>query len=101
MWDLRTIHKLNDASSEAYKKGWRGSVRVASVEDLDGWYAFPYYDSAIQRTVVFASNRDRIPSIKEPHLKEHLKTVLEDNGEFLLSMHSSSRYEVKLVLWFG
>jgi hypothetical protein len=101
MWDLRTLKNKNDEWVDRMAKNWRGSVQINTESDIDKMYSFPYYDPEIERKVFFASNLGELLPVPERLMGQQLKKVLTHNGSFTVSLHSSSRYEVRLVLWIG
>lgn len=101
MWDLRTLKKKNDEWVERMNREWRGTIAIKSEESVDNMYPFPYYDPTVKREVFFASNSEPLSSMPEEELKDKLKEFWKEKGAYHLSMYSASRYEVRLVIWFG
>lgn len=101
MWDLNTLKKKNDQWVDRMNREWRGTIAIKSEESVDKMYPFPYYDPTVERTVFFASNSEIITAVSEEDLKNKLKDFWKEKGEYHLSMYSASRYEVRLVIWFG
>ena len=82
-------------------KQWRGTVSIKSSENIEAMYPFPYYDPNVERDVFFATNSKVLSSVTEKELHNKLKEILKEKGAYHLSMYSASRYEVRLVIWFG
>lgn len=101
MWDLRTLKRKNDEWVERMNKQWRGTIAIKSEENVDNMHPFPYYDPTVERDVFFASNSEVLPSVTEKELKDKLKEIWKEKGAYHLSMYSASRYEVRLIIWFG
>jgi len=101
MWDLNTMKKKNEEWSERMRREWRGAVKISNEESLLKMCPFPYYDPEVERKVFFATNLGELLPVPEHLLREQLKKVFNYNGVFTVSLHSASRYEVRLVLWIG
>lgn len=101
MWDLQTLKRKNEEWVERMNKKWRGSVSIKTSENIDATHPFPYYDPNVERDVFFASNSKVIAPVSEKKLKDKLKEILNEKGAYHLSMYSASRYEVRLIIWFG
>ena len=101
MWDLRTLKLKNEEWVERMNKQWRGTISIKSEESVDNMHPFPYYDPTVEREVFFATNSGGIPSMSEKELKDKLKKIMKETGAYHLSMYSASRYEVRLIIWFG
>lgn len=101
MWDLSTMKKKNEEWSERLRRQWRGAVLISSLESIPNLYPFTYYDPEVERKVFFATNIGELQPVPEHSVPEQLKKVFNYNGAFTLSLHSASRYEVRLVLWIG
>lgn len=101
MWDLQTMKKKNDEWVERMRKNWRGAVLIQSESDIESIHAFPYYDPTVERKVFFASNLGELLPVPENYLQKQLKVIFDNNGSYHLSLYSSNRDEVRLVIWFG
>jgi hypothetical protein len=95
------MKKKNEEWSERMRRQWRGAVLISSLENISHLCPFTYYDPEVERKVFFATNVGELLPVPEHSVSEQLKKVFNYNGAFTLSLHSASRYEVRLVLWIG
>ena len=79
-------------------------MAISSEESVDALenYPFPFFDEEVVRSVTFASNKvEGMPNeISERELLPLFKKILKNVGQFHLSLYSTDRWNVKLVIWF-
>lgn len=111
MWDLATIHAMNQETGDKAKN--KSPYEVTSEEEIDEMPPFPFpsvgtesnrFDEEYERvTSLFVDSSGfgspHEPALNSDQLKTELKELLEEHSTLLLAIESEGQFQLHLGVW--